>query len=106
MAHSDARSPEAAAYHAFYRTAAWLSLRAALLTAEPLCRECRRFGRATPATTADHVVPHRGDKALFFDAANLQPLCDAHHTDKQRIECGGPQRAPIGVDGWPLRDGA
>jgi 5-methylcytosine-specific restriction endonuclease McrA len=88
-----------------YRTPEWRRLRAGCLKAEPLCRECRRAGRATPATTADHITPHRGDPALFFNAANLQPLCDVHHGDKQRIEHGGRPRTPVGVDGWPLQDG-
>jgi 5-methylcytosine-specific restriction endonuclease McrA len=102
VAHSSARSAEAAAYHAWYRTRDWFRLRAAQLRREPWCRECARAQRQTPATTADHIRPHRGNAALFFDPANLQSLCDIHHGDKQRVENGGVQRTPVGVDGWPL----
>jgi 5-methylcytosine-specific restriction protein A len=99
---SNARSPEAQAYHAWYRTKGWLTLRAAQLKREPFCRECSKAGRRTSATTADHIEPHRGDRRLFFDRNNLQSLCDIHHGDKQRIENGGVARTPVGVDGWPL----
>jgi 5-methylcytosine-specific restriction protein A len=64
---------------------------------------CAKAGRRTPATIADHIVPHRGDTMLFFDPSNLQSLCDIHHrSEKQRIEAGGNARAPVGLDGWPL----
>jgi 5-methylcytosine-specific restriction enzyme A len=98
---STSRSPEALAYHAWYRTAGWRELRRRQLEREPLCRTCARARRSTPATTADHVTPHRGDRALFFNPANLQSLCDIHHTDKQRIENGGKERTPIGADAGP-----
>ena len=48
----------------------WRKLRSAQLKREPLCRRCGK-----EATTVDHIVPHRGDKALAFDASNLQSLC-------------------------------
>jgi 5-methylcytosine-specific restriction endonuclease McrA len=36
---------------------------------------------------ADHVVPHRGDRARFFDPANVQTLWKPHHDGwKQRLE--------------------
>lgn len=33
---------------------------------------------------ADHIKPHRGDRALFFDATNLQCLCKACHDSKKQ----------------------
>lgn len=50
----------------------------------PLCAECERRGVATPATVTDHVVPHRGDAALFWDPANWQSLCKPCHDAKTR----------------------
>jgi 5-methylcytosine-specific restriction enzyme A len=97
----DSRSPEARVYREWYKTAAWRALRGDQLRGEPLCRTCARAGNHTPATLADHIIPHRGVAVLFFDPANLQSLCDVHHTDKQRIENGGRERTPIGLDGWP-----
>ncbi|WP_264675545.1 HNH endonuclease [Paracoccus kondratievae] len=36
---------------------------------------------------ADHKLPHRGDRGLFFDPLNLQCLCSTcHNRDKQREE--------------------
>ena len=38
--------------------------------------------KITPATVVDHIVPHRGDKKLFWDQSNWQPLCKEHHDKK------------------------
>lgn len=71
------------------------------LTAHPLCKMCQAEGKATAATIADHVTPHRGDEALFWNG-ELQSLCKRHHdSDKALIEAG---KAPVtyGEDGWPV----
>jgi 5-methylcytosine-specific restriction protein A len=60
----------------------WRETSAAYLAAHPLCRECEQLGRTTAATVTDHIVPHRGDMKLFWDAANWQPLCGFHHGRK------------------------
>jgi 5-methylcytosine-specific restriction enzyme A len=71
----------------WYKTAAWARLRKWQLQREPICRFCKRDGRITEANTVDHVTPHRGDKALFFDRENLQSLCKpCHSSEKQRLE--------------------
>jgi 5-methylcytosine-specific restriction protein A len=57
-------------------------LRAQCLRRDPLCVMCRRAGIVVPATDADHVVPHRGDPALFWNLANLQGLCGPCHGRK------------------------
>ena len=36
----------------------------------------------TPATVVDHVIPHRGDRKLFWDEQNWQPLCKECHDKK------------------------
>lgn len=42
----------------------------------PVMSECRDSGRIKAAYQVDHVVPHRGDKALFWDReGNWQSLC-------------------------------
>ena len=43
---------------------------------------------ASPITwVADHITPHRGDEALFWDMCNGQCLCKrCHDRDKQREE--------------------
>ena len=64
----------------------WKAARARYLRAHPLCVPCETLGRTTAADTVDHVIPHRGDEALFWDGA-LQSLCKACHDGaKQRQE--------------------
>ena len=48
----------------------------------PVMSLCALEGRETPATQTDHVVPHRGDRATFWDVSQWQALCDACHTRK------------------------
>jgi 5-methylcytosine-specific restriction enzyme A len=72
-----------------YATRAWRELRAAKLTAEPLCRVC-----GEPATVVDHVVPLR--KGEPVTRGPFQSLCARHHNSKTAREDGGygnPRRA-------------
>ncbi len=65
----------------FYSTDRWRKLRAAKLARNPLCEECQRQGKATPATMVDHIIPIRfGGKSLDMD--NLQSLCWSCHSAK------------------------
>lgn len=59
-------------------------IRRALLRDEPFCRECRKEGRQTRATHADHVVPRCLGGATT--RANYQPLCTAHSRSKSGRE--------------------
>ena len=69
-------------YHiARWRHPVW-GLRSRVLSATPLCVTCRATGRIVAATSVDHVIPHRGDPALFWNFRNCQALCDACHSDK------------------------
>lgn len=87
----------------------WQKARAAYLEAHPFCAycmreaairtsaidgvilECAERGLAVPyASVVDHIIPHRGDRRLFWDRSNWQSLCATHHSrDKQREERGG-----------------
>lgn len=62
--------------------AEWREARKRYLERHPLCVKCREEGRFTPATVVDHVIPHRGDKKLFWDENNWQSLCESHHNRK------------------------
>jgi 5-methylcytosine-specific restriction protein A len=77
-------------------TGAWERARAAYLRKHPLCKHCGEAGRIEPATVVDHIKPHRGDRALFWDSANWQPLCKPHHDAKTAREDGGFGRTPGG----------
>ena len=62
--------------------AEWRRARKAFLQKHPLCAECGKEGKLTPATVVDHIIPHRGDKRLFWDEHNWQPLCKDCHDRK------------------------
>lgn len=65
-------------------TSKWDKARRVFLMTHPLCVVCGR-----PATDVDHIVPHRGDKRLFWDQNNWQPLCHECHSRKTVKEDGG-----------------
>lgn len=91
---------------------AWQKARAGYLRSHPLCVYCLRepayaairgmapsaailrcaeLHLAVPAASVvDHIEPHRGDQALFWNKTNWQSLCRTHHSaDKQREEAAG-----------------
>lgn len=66
-------------------TTDWEKERAAFLEAHPCCAIC-----GAVATVVDHITPHRGNKALFWDRYNWQALCKpCHDRVKQRQERAG-----------------
>ena len=85
-----------------YNTARWRRLRLDQLARDPLCAICTQAGRITPATTCDHVVPHRGDETLFWSGP-FQSLCSSCHShDKQVEEHGGAAyHGTADALGWP-----
>ena len=64
----------------------WQKRRTAFLRGHPLCEECRKRGRITPATDVDHIEPHNGDWQRFTDPSNLQSLCHSCHSAKTMAE--------------------
>lgn len=83
----------------------WQKARAAYLLVHPFCvyclrehriksgatesiiLECAERGVALPhANIVDHIVPHRGDKALFWRSDNWQSLCAPCHSGKKQKE--------------------
>ena len=68
----------------WYYTARWRALRQHVLEDSPLCVECLRVQRITVAKDIDHITPHHGDAALFWNRDNLQALCIACHARKTR----------------------
>lgn len=69
--------------------ARWQKYRKWFLNHNPLCIECRKEGRLTPATVVDHIIPHKGDMELFWDTNNHQSLCKRCHDRKTAKEDGG-----------------
>ena len=58
--------------------AAWRKIRAAYIAAHPLCEECQRAGRLTPAREVHHILPlsQGGGHAV----ENLMALCTPCHS--------------------------
>ena len=65
----------------FYASDRWRKLRKQKLARNPLCEECARQSRITPATMVDHIVPIRQGGAAL-DMNNLQSLCWSCHSAK------------------------
>lgn len=70
----------------WYFTVRWARLRAEVLAEAPCCRECWALGQLVSSAEVDHITPHRGDPAKFWDRGNLQALCKAHHSRKTARE--------------------
>jgi len=66
----------------------WQKASKAYLKKHPLCAECARKTppRFEKATVVDHIIPHKGDKKLFWDRENWQPLCKQCHDRKTARE--------------------
>jgi 5-methylcytosine-specific restriction protein A len=65
-----------------YNSTRWRHLRRQVLLDEPICRICKLNGMIRASVVADHIKPHNGDPALFWDRANLQGICEPHHNSK------------------------
>ncbi|WP_073034315.1 HNH endonuclease signature motif containing protein [Roseovarius pacificus] len=60
----------------------WEKARRVFLKTHPVCRRC-----GARATVVDHIKPHKGDRSVFWDRKNWQPLCTPCHSGaKQREE--------------------
>lgn len=68
----------------------WRKARLGWLRKHPLCAEHERQGYVVQATEVDHIIPHKGDKDLFWDSTNnWQSLCKSCHSAKTVREDGG-----------------
>ena len=63
-------------------SAAWQTIRSAVLQREPLCRECKANGRLSVATVVDHIDGDPTNDRMD----NLQSLDTACHNRKTRAE--------------------
>lgn len=76
-------------HHKLYDTQAWRKLTKRMLRENPVCPSCLASGRMEAATETDHVVAHKGDRALFFDPSNMWCLCKQCHAKKTAGERNG-----------------
>ncbi len=66
----------------------WQRARKQYLVEHPFCVQCAAEDHLVPATEVDHIVPHKGDRKLFWDKTNWQPLCKPCHSRKTAKEDG------------------
>lgn len=69
-----------------YQTKEWYQLRWAVLVRDQFtCQICGTIEGDTSKLVGDHIIPHEGDRALFFSERNVRCLCKTcHDTVKQR----------------------
>ena len=85
-----------------YDTRRWRRLSRAFLGRNPLCKMCEQIGRTRLAVLVDHIKPHKGDEALFWDEDNWQGLCKTDHdAAKAEFENSGTLRG-CDIHGVPL----
>jgi 5-methylcytosine-specific restriction enzyme A len=66
----------------------WQQARESFLRDHPLCVKCKEQGRVVPSFVVDHIIPHKGDKKLFWNRNNWQALCKTCHDSKTAREDG------------------
>jgi 5-methylcytosine-specific restriction protein A len=74
---------------ALYSSSRWRIARMHFLAEHPLCMcpACDSGkSRVTAATVVDHIKPHRGDLALFWDETNWQAMSKPCHDRKTATE--------------------
>lgn len=64
-------------WQGLYYTNRWKKLRNMHLSSQPLCVKCNALG-----SDVDHIIDHKGNLDLFYDADNLQTLCKPCHAKK------------------------
>lgn len=64
----------------------WERARLIFLSKNPLCVVCQERGIVSASREVDHIKPHRGDPALFWDETNWQALCKTCHSRKTMRE--------------------
>ncbi len=82
VTHANNHAPGRAEDRKFYKSKKWREIRAATLSAQPLCVECLKFEQTVIAEHVDHIQPRSQRPDLAFDPGNLQPLCIVCHGKK------------------------
>ncbi|WP_426036481.1 hypothetical protein [Brevundimonas sp. DC300-4] len=71
-------------------TASWDRAAAGHRVRDPLCRYCALVDEVKAADLVDHLYPHKGDQAVFWNKTYWVSSCsDCHNGFKQGIERKG-----------------
>lgn len=84
----------------WYWTARWRRRSRDQLTAHPLCNRCSTDHRPVAATVANHVIPHKGNEALFWEG-ELESVCAPCHDGAIRSEEARGHRIGVTIEGRP-----
>ncbi|MBS1803526.1 MAG: HNH endonuclease [Acidobacteria bacterium] len=81
------RKPE---WHTFYDYR-WQRASGLYLKQHPIAADIfdRHSGRLLRAVVVDHIIPHKGDRELFWDQENWQGLTKSDHDRKTALEQQG-----------------
>lgn len=64
----------------FYKSSKWKRKRETILRRDEYqCRQCKRYGKVTPANTVHHIYPLEQYPELALVSANLISLCNPCH---------------------------
>lgn len=76
----------------FYKTERWRKFRNYYIRLHPLCVECERQDRVTPAKILDHIKPYKTHPELGLDWYNVRPLCrPCHNRIGERVGLTGAE---------------
>lgn len=69
----------------------WAKARKGFLEKHPRCECDQHKGKpdAPPATVVDHIIPHKGDKVVFWTRSNWRAMSAPCHNSKTAREDGG-----------------
>lgn len=68
----------------FYLTVQWRKFRAWYISRHPICEQCEKEGRLTPAMMVDHILEISDGGALTSEE-NAQALCHKCHSIKTSL---------------------
>lgn len=71
----------------FYKTSKWITKREKILRRDSYeCRQCKRYGKTTTATSVHHIYPYEERPDLKLASLNLISVCGTcHNTFHDRI---------------------
>lgn len=93
-----APAPRVSARERGYDTA-WDKARKGFLAKHTRCECPAHKGKpdAPPSDTLDHIIPHKGDKTLFWDRKNWQAMAASCHSTKTGRYDRPDSRARLGA---------